>query len=298
MKRGKRYNKPSNITYIFSKKGKRYNKPNNITYIFSKKGKRYNKQNNSNFIYVFLVIFFIGILIFSAIQIIKYTEYNKQNKEIENEILNYIEYIEYADEEIIMSDEQNIDDNNNKYNIDFESLKEKNPDTVGFLKVNGTDIENVVVQANDNNYYLRHNFNKEYNIAGWIFADYKNKLDGTDKNIVIYGHNMRDNSMFTTLKNVITKEWYNNEENYKIIFVTENEYQEYQVFSVYQIKVEDYYIQTEFTENEFSKFIDTIRKRSKKDFGITVTKEDTILTLSTCANNNKYRIVLHCVRTK
>ena len=109
---------------------------------------------------------------------------------------------------------------------------------------------------------------------------------------------MRNNSMFGSLKDVITEEWYNNEENKYITFVTENDYQTYQVFSVYQIKTEDYYIQTEFKSNEFTEFIDTITKRSKKDFGINVSKEDTILTLSTCSNNNKYRVVLHSVRVK
>lgn len=76
---------------------------------------------------------------------------------------------------------------------------------------------------------------------------------------------MRDNSMFGSLKDVIT---------------------------------EDYYIKTEFKSNEFPEFIDTITKRSKKDFGINVSNEDIILTLSTCANNNKYRVVLHSVRVK
>ena len=61
---------------------------------------------------------------------------------------------------------------------------------------------------------------------------------------------------------------------------------------------EDYYIQTEFSDDEFSKFINTIKQRSKKDFNVNVSNEDTILTLSTCANNNKYRVVLHSVRIK
>lgn len=92
-----------------------------------------------------------------------------------------------------------------------------------------------------NDYYLTHNFYKNYNKSGWIFVDESNKLDGNDKNTVIYGHNVRDNLMFGSLKKVITPKWYDNEENYKIKLITENQ----------------------------------------------------ILTLSTCANNNKYRIVLH-----
>ena len=71
------------------------------------------------------------------------------------------------------------------------------------------------------------------------------------------------------------------------------------MFSVYQIEEEDYYIQTNFnTEKEFSTFLETIKKRSKKDFNVDVNKEDNILTLSTCANNNKYRVVLHAKKIR
>lgn len=90
------------------------------------------------------------------------------------------------------------------------------------------------------------------------------------------------------------EEWADNkEENYIIDFMIENEAQKYQVFSIYQIKTEDYYIDTEFKDNEFGKFIDTLRERSIKDFNVEISSKDSILTLSTCANNNKYRIVLH-----
>ena len=117
--------------------------------------------------------------------------------------------------------------------------------------------------------------------------------------MVIYAHNRRDGSMFGTLKNILTEEWQNKEENFVIKFITENEIAEYQVFSVYRTKNEEYYITTNFeTDNEFKKFIDTIKSRSVKDFGIDVNTEDNILTLSTCADNIKYRVVLHAKKVK
>lgn len=244
-----------------------------------------NKKKLFNVVMRIIELIFLILLVYSSINIFKWYNNNKENKQIINEIAESVTINEDTNEE-------------KKYKINFEELKQKNSDTVAWLKVENTNIEFPIVQANNNSYYLTHNFDKKYNVAGWIFADYKNKLDGTDRNIVVYGHNMRNNSMFGSLKDVITEEWYNNEENKYITFVTENDYQTYQVFSVYQIKTEDYYIQTEFKSNEFTEFIDTITKRSKKDFGINVSKEDTILTLSTCANNNKYRVVLHSVRVK
>lgn len=244
-----------------------------------------NKKKLFNVVMRIIELIFLILLVYSSINIFKWYNNNKENKQIINEIAESVTINEDTNEE-------------KKYKINFEELKQKNSDTVAWLKVENTNIEFPIVQANNNSYYLTHNFDKKYNVAGWIFADYKNKLDGTDRNIVVYGHNMRDNSMFGSLKDVITEEWYNNEENKYITFITENDYQTYQVFSVYQIQTEDYYIQTEFKSNEFQEFIDTITKRSKKDFGINVSKEDTILTLSTCANNNKYRVVLHSVRVK
>ena len=181
-----------------------------------------------------------------------------------------------------------------EYEIDFNKLKEQNKDIIGYLKVKNTNIDYVVVKGTDNSYYLSHDFKKNHSIAGWIFASYQNKIDGSDKNIVIFGHNMRDNSMFGTLKNVLTKKWYSNKDNLTIEFATEKETSSYQVFSVYQIPAEDYYINTEFDNDEdYLDFINTITKRSINDFDVQISKEDKILTLSTCSQTGKERVVLH-----
>ena len=151
----------------------------------------------------------------------------------------------------------------------------------------------------DNKFYLNHSFDKSNNTAGWIFADYKNKFDGKDKNIVLYGHNRKDNSMFGSLKNILNERWYNNPENTDIIFITQNKKHIYKVFSVYQIEKEDYYIKTEFnSSNEFEKFIKTLKQRSIKNFNVDVSKNDRIITLSTCAGNSNCRVVLHAKKCR
>lgn len=249
----------------------------------SRKEKR--KANKIKIIISIIQLIFIVILIYSLINIFLWYKSNKANKQVMEELSQTIETVK----------EDGEDDK--KYKINFEELKSKNFDTVAWLKVENTNIEFPVVKANDNSYYLTHNFNKEDNSAGWIFADYKNKFNGKDKNIVIYGHNMRDNSMFGSLKHVIKEEWYNNENNKYIILATENEYSIYEVFSVYQIEKEDYYIKTDFnSDKEFEEFLQKVKERSIKDFNIDISKENSILTLSTCANNNKYRVVLHAVK--
>ena len=250
------------------------------------RAKHYNKKK-SNIPSIILMCFFTALLIYSGTKIVIWYMNNQNNKKISDEIAEFVTV------------DETKEDDEEKYVVDFEKLKEKNSDIVAWLKVNGTNIETTVVKSTNNDYYLTHNFNKEYNSAGWIFADYKNKVDGTDKNLVIYGHNMRDDSMFGSLKWVINEDWYNNEDNKYITLITENETQVYEVFSVYQIEKEDYYIQTNFnTEKEFNTFAQTIKKRSKKDFNVDVNENDNILTLSTCANNNKYRVVLHAKKIK
>jgi len=99
--------------------------------------------------------------------------------------------------------------------------------------------------------------------------------------------------MFGSLKNILNEEWYNDNQNYIIDFITEEEHQKYQVFSIYKIEKEDYYINTEFNKKSFLEFINTIKNRSIKDFNVDVSAGDSILTLSTCADNNNYRVVLH-----
>ena len=247
-------------------------------------GKHYKPKNKKIVVLsIIRIIFFITLLV-SVIYIIKWYIDSKQNEMLEEKV----------SEAIIVEDIEN--NTTNEYKIDFEKLKSVNNQVVAWVRVKGTQVEYPIVQAKDNNYYLKRNLDKKYNVGGWIFADYKNKLDGTDKNIVIYGHNMKDDSMFGSLKNILNEEWYNNQENYVIDFINENEEQKYQVFSVYKIEKEDYYINTEFKNNEFEEFIDTLKNRSIKDFNIDISPEDSILTLSTCAENNKYRVVLHAKR--
>ena len=232
-------------------------------------------MNKKKIIKLFMIVCFF-VMIYAIYNIVSWYLDNEKNEAIKEEI------------------KEIIDKGEDKNSIDFKTLKEKNSDIVAYLKVNNTNIDYVVVKGNDNKYYLKHNLYKEYNRAGWIFMDYHNRLDGTDKNIVIYGHNTTDKTMFGTLRNVVKKEWYENVDNHIINLVLENEVLTYQVFSSYTIKVEDYYINTIFKDDtEFNTFINTLKRRSVYDYGVDVSGEDSILTLSTCTSNGKSRMVLH-----
>ena len=244
-----------------------------------KKNKKYKKAILNLILYIIL----LSILIYSGIKIFKWYKDKTNNNKMVEQIKS-----------TVIVEENNEDGNENGYTVDFNKLKEQNNETIAWLKINNTNIEYPVVKGTNNSFYLNHSFDKSKNSAGWIFADYKNKFDNTDKNIVIYGHNMRDGSMFGSMLNILDAKWYENEENTNITLYTENEKCIYKVFSIYKIESEDYYIKTEFSDdNNFEQFVNTIKKRSIKEFNTDVSKDDNILTVSTCANNNKYRVVLH-----
>ena len=238
-----------------------YIRKDNLT-MRRKKNKRYKKVILNIIIYMILLF----VLIYSVIKIFKWYNDKTNNNKIAEQIKSTV----------IVEDK-----NEEEYTVDFKKLKEQNNETVAWIKVNNTNVEYPVLRATNNSFYLNHSFDKSKNSAGWIFADYRNKFDGTDKNIIIYGHNMRDDSMFGSLKNILNSAWYDNEENTNITLYTENEKSIYKVFSIYKIESEDYYIKTEFSnDNEFEKFIETLKKRSIKDFSVDVSKDDDILTLS------------------
>ena len=233
---------------------------------------------------IILLVFFLILFFYTGKKLIDYYFDNRENHIIQTKTREYIK---------VLPKEEEL-----SYEINFEGLKKLNPDTVAYLKVNGTDIDYVVVQGENNEYYLKHNFYQQWNDSGWIFGDYRNRFDGEDKNIVIYGHNTNDGSMFGTLKNVLKDEWNDGEENLIITLALEDRELYYHVFSTYVIPPEDYYITTRFQNSkEFMKYIDTISKRSYYNYSVSINEGSKILTLSTCTQNGKNRVVLHGVLT-
>ncbi len=177
--------------------------------------------------------------------------------------------------------------------VEFNELKSINISTVGWIQVGGTNINYPVVQNNDNNYYLTHSFDKSYNTAGWVFMDYRNKVEELDKNTIIYAHGRYDKTMFGSLKNIVKSDWYNNSNNYIIKFSTEYENTLWQVISVYHIPTTSDYLQTKFVTNEgFTNFANKLIKRSVFNFNTSINQDDKILTLSTCYNESE-KVVMH-----
>ncbi len=178
--------------------------------------------------------------------------------------------------------------------IDFKELKKINSDTVGYIDVPNTNVNYVVVKGTDNDYYLKHDFNKKNNSSGWIFMDYRNKLDGKDKNLIIFGHNTGDGSMFGSLTKLLDKKNLSDKNNLIINFYTERGRSQYQIFSIYTIKPEEYYLKINFKDDEFERFKKKLLDRSIFKTEIDL-KNKNIITLSTCQNLGAKRLVIHAV---
>ena len=236
------------------------------------------KIKKGNLLIGFIQVISIIIIIISLYYIYLWYIDNKKTENILNEIY---ENANVSSDNISVDNDLKIE----VENIDFNKLINKNPDTIGWIKVLGTDINYPVVQTNNNDFYLTHSFDKSYNKAGWIFADYINKNlknNELDKNTIIYGHNRQNNSMFGTLSNVFKEEWLSNKENYYINFSTLNNNMVWEVFSTYTIEKEEYYIQSNFSsDEEYISFLNTIKNRSTYKYDVNISKEDKILTLST-----------------
>ena len=250
-----------------------------------------------------LIILIINLLI-CTLCIIKIFIWNKDNNKID-EITKDIDTKKIVKEtqtetaENINPPEDKSDDywdyiKMDMMSVDFNELKKKNSDTVGFIKVNGTNVNYPIVQSNNNSYYLKHAFDKTPNSAGWVFADYRNNMINFDKNTVIYGHSRSNQTVFGSLKKVLNKSWYSNKDNHIIKLSTPTENTLWQIVSIYTIAPESYYITTKFSESQFQTFIKTIKERSQIQFSGTINENDKILTLSTCEDvAGTRRLVIH-----
>ena len=109
-------------------------------------------------------------------------------------------------DEDIPDDETEQEAESSDFDCDF--LLAINSDCIGWIRIDGTDIDYPVVQAADNTFYLHHNFNQESAICGAIFMDYRNDIDMTREHLILYGHQMKDGSMFKQLNGYKDKDFY------------------------------------------------------------------------------------------
>lgn len=186
--------------------------------------------------------------------------------------------------------------NDNKESDKIKEIKGINSDYKFWLNVDNTLIDYPVVQTKDNEYYLHHDFKKQNSISGTLFVDYRNDLN--DKNLIIYGHNMKNKTMFQTLSNFLKREFFDS--NNKIHIIQDGKEKTYEVFSVYVTTEAENYLTPKFnTDEEFQKYIETVKGTSMYKKDVQIAKDDNILTLATCSDAvGDSRILVHAKLVK
>ena len=269
---------------------------------YQQKKRKKKKLRFRKWVIVVFLIFFLSIFSFSAYKVYSWYNDNKEVDNISDDVLKNTKVKEKKDN----NNTENVnppEDISNDYwdyikmnllEVDFNELLKKNPDTVGWIEVKGTNINYPIVQTTDNSYYLTHAFDKTKNEAGWVFMDYRNDAVNFNQNTILYAHSRLTGSMFGSLKNILNSSWYTNKDNHIIRLSTPTENTMWQVFSVYTIPKESYYITPNFNSNgAYQEFLNTMKSRSEVDFSAEVNTNDKILTLSTCKDNFGNRVVMH-----
>lgn len=177
--------------------------------------------------------------------------------------------------------------------VDFDALKAINEDVVGWLELEAIpSISYPIAQGEDNEYYLHRTIKKTYNFAGSVFIDSTNDSDFSDCNTIIYGHNMKNGSMFGKLKQMYESGKYK-DSKYLWICTPNGKYR-YEIFSMQYAKVNSS-VYTLFTEHDdtFGDYVKQMAKQSKVDMNTRgLGKNDYVVTLSTCTSNESVRFVV------
>lgn len=180
--------------------------------------------------------------------------------------------------------------------VDFETLKESGPDIIGWLTLPDTVINYPVTQTEDNEYYLRHLYDGTANKTGCLFADYENAADFSDRNTIIYGHNMRDGSMFATLNAYDSQEYFDTHP--KMYLVTPEGGYVMEIFTAFAAKPAESGSDTSpwrlewKDDGAYTTWLHAMQERSVVETDVTVTSSDQVLTLSTCTPGGEARFIV------
>lgn len=179
--------------------------------------------------------------------------------------------------------------------IDYEQLKAINEDFVGWLYYEPLELSYPIVRGNDNEYYTHYTFENENNSSGAIFLDFLNRPNFQDFNTIVYGHNMRNGTMFGSLKKLLNDNSIIEKNPYFYIF-TEDKAFMYEIASVYITNSESKTYDLIETEEDQSNYIEYIKSVSTWTWGKDIVPQDKIVTLSTCHGlHSTNRTVVHGV---
>jgi len=238
-------------------------------------------------------IYFIGLVIcffvfaFSCCQVYRDYADNKEHTEEFKELADSVEQPQDSvpAPEVPFSDESSVLPN-------YAELYQKNPDMAGWVSIEGTTINYPVMHTPDNpDFYLKHNFDKEYSVYGVPYIAEDCSVEEASDNIVIYGHHIKGGKMFGALTDYKDKTFY--EKHKTIHFDTVTEQAEYEIISVFKTTAYDdagfkfYYFINAETKEDFLEYVKSCKSLALYETGVTAEYGDKLITLSTCEYSQK-----------
>lgn len=248
-----------------------------------------------NGFFVVLLAILCGVFLFNGWQLWQIQREYREAEEVYQDLTQYIELPEIpvrnTEREETGNDQQEEDDTVWPA-VDFEALRQINPDVVGWIYIEGTSVNYPIVQGDDNNYYLKRMLDGTWNSNGSIFLDCDSEPDFTGKNSIIYGHNMRNGAMFQTILSYKKQEFF--EEHPVALLLTPQGNYRIRFFSGYTADVSDSAWELYFADTDYEKWLSEIGGRSCFVSDVVPDREDRVVTLSTCSYEfDNARFVLH-----
>ncbi len=228
---------------------------------------------------------YLAVFLYSAFLLVQYLyTYYEASKSLKETQTIYEAALENTEEQEGTGDESKSD-LLSKYTMrpQFKDLHAVNEDIVGWITVEGTKLNNPILQTDNNEFYLDRNFKAESSRAGSVFMDYRNDVTDMGRNTIMYGHAMKNDTMFGSLRKFAKQDY---ADEHSVIYVdTLYEGYDIEVFAAYETTTDFYYIETNFTsDDDFKHYIDEVESRSMIDMSTEVAPSDQIVTLSTCDN--------------
>lgn len=183
------------------------------------------------------------------------------------------------------------------WNVDLDGLRQTSSDVLGWISIPGTQLDYPFLQGEDNQYYLNHTWQGKRNAAGSVFLECKVNPQFSDFNTIIYAHNMKNGSMFGSLRQYRTQSHY--EANPSIYIMDDSGLRRYEIFAAFEAEVVGYTYRLDVnTPEKKQAFLDYSAQRSVLETDVVPTVEDRVITLSTCTGNGyDHRWVVQAVLT-
>lgn len=170
------------------------------------------------------------------------------------------------------------------WDVDLAGLRQTNPDVLGWISIPGTRLDYPFLQGKDNQYYLNHTWQGKRNAAGSVFLECEVSTDFSDFNTIIYAHNMKNGSMFGSLRQYRTQSHY--QANPYIYIIDDSGLRRYEIFAAFEAEVVSYTYRLDVdTPEKKLAFLDYSAQHSVLETDIVPTVEDSVITLSTCTGN-------------